>query len=236
MAPIKAFLNYPTHGSVSDFKMAWNARKHLALKEFGSFGVDMPKLVDLIEIELLNGKHNINSHRKVAMITEIESSKRNFFFGNPESKLHTMWMKQLWSAFVHCLEDYTKFSQLNEEPTSDDLLLLKETLHVFEWIRHQLDRYYGSSHFEEQLLIVMSIAWLKLKKCLEKSYSENKFMELESVSLGALENGSEKCSDRTSYLPIIEISNILEPQIHQFNLTVRQFWYHVGLINVSRFL
>ena len=84
---------------------------------------------------------------------------------------------------------------MNEEPTTDDLLLLKETLHVFEWTRHQLDKYYGISQFEEQLLIVMSIAWLKLKKCLEKSYSETKFMELESVSLGPLENGSERCQE-----------------------------------------
>jgi hypothetical protein len=244
VAPITAFLNCSAIGPVSDRKVAWTVRKNLAMKELGGFGVDLSKVVELVETTILNesklniqskGLWNDYSEIKIAIFTEIEASKRNFLFANPESKLDTFSMKQLWSIIAQCFEDFIKFNQLNkEEPNVNDWILLKETLHIFEWIRHQVDKFHGRTNFEEELLMVLSIAWLKLKKYLENSYSETYHVNQGPISLRPREDGTEHNSNAPKYLPIIEISKLLEPQIHQFNLTVRQFWDHVGFLKVSR--
>jgi len=246
VAPIKAFLNCSVLGTVSDRKMAWKVRKNLAMKELRGFGVDISKVVEIVEMIILNEcklttqsytqrVRNDYSGIKIAIVTEIEASKRNFFIGNPESKLDTLSMMQLWSIITQCFEDFIKFSQLKkEEPSVNDWLLLKETLHVFEWIRHQVDKFHGRTSFEEELLMVLSIAWLKLKKYLENAYSETYPANQGAISLTPRENGMESNSNVTNFLPIIEISKLLEPQIQQFNLTVRRFWEHVGFIKVSR--
>ena len=221
MAAIKAFLNSSTIEPNTNPQITWNARKQLALNSFEGFDVDLSNVVSVLETEIFrNARADVHSHAhtmtlkdldiKVILVTEIEAATSNFLFGKPEAKLDTLMMKQLWSLIVQCFESTINFDQFARKKLNVDVWLqLKETLHTFEWMRKQLDNLPEEKNYEGELLNVWSIAWFKLKILLQKSQAKQNSHEIK------------------------ELSQLLEPQLKQFNFIVRQFWANIGFLKVS---
>ena len=215
MSAIKTFLNCSHLDKNIELQLVWNARKQLALKTQDGFGLDLSKIVTRIQAEIcrvelstaaLNSRDYIKSvGTKIDLITEIEAAKGNFLFRQPELYDCTLQVKELWSLITRCFLNFLKFIEESpSECTIHGWIVIREELHIFEWMRSQLDKLKN----EEELLMAWSIAWIRLKSTLNRTESLH-----------------------TSKV-IIDINNILEPQLRQFNLLVRQFFSQVGFEKV----
>ena len=244
MAAIKAFLNCAACFN-NEPRVGWSARQQLALDQSRGFGADLSNVVALIEITICNDA-KMNSYpnvptkcndvlgTKVAIITEIEAAKGNFLFGRPELKLSTLSIKELWSLVVQCFENLISETQTKKQLCGEDWLHLKELLHVFEWMRDKLDQLCDIKDYEEELLMVWSIAWLKLKPWLQNSVICGYTSEKEDNLLkGTTITNPGKTEGSRMSQTVVKINSFLEPQLHKFNLIVRQFWNHVGFLKVT---
>ena len=123
--------------------------------------------------------------------------------------------------------------QRKRDTCAEDWLQLKEILHIFEWMRNCIDTLNYVTDYDDQLVMLWSIAWLRLRKSLQTSIicTDDRVQNTHNV-LAQVNIDAEQREAMTLSSAIVEINRVLEPHLHPFNLIVRQFWMSIGFPQV----
>ena len=237
-ACIKAFLTSFVMDEDVDYKRMWKVVKHLSLKVPNVFGVNLSEVVKEIEMQLWDDKHLIllkkDSTRtyldtKASVTTEIAVAKGVLYTGKTAFKLSSLSMKHLWSLIVQCFDQFVCLIQSRTSLICYNVMLeIKEALNMFLWIEEQAHSITDMKTYEEDLIMLWSIGWCKLKQQLA-----------EGLNIGRERNDHEGLSitQNSSTVEIIkimeEISEILNTHLQQFSFKIRRFWEHLGFSKVK---
>ena len=236
-ACIKAFLTSFVMDEDVDYKRMWKVVKHLSLKVPNVFGVNLSEVVKEIEMQLWDDKNEIflkkDNNRtyldtKASVITEIAVAKGVLYTGKTAFKLSSLSMKHLWSLIVQCFDQLVCLIQSKTSICYNEMLQIKEALYMFLWIEKQAHAITDMKTYEEDLIMLWSIGWCKLKQQLA-----------EGLNIGR-EGNNHECLSRTQNNSTVEITQIMEEiseilntHLQQFSFKVRRFWAHLGFSKVK---